>query len=276
MVTTNDVQNLLDGKAVVFDRDGEKVGKLAQVFLDDRTSEPEWATVNTGLFGTGESFVPLAGATISGEELHVQFEKDVIKDSPRVDADTHLDENEEIELFRYYGLDRDRQAQPTAVDDDTSHEHRGTRDEHDNGVDASGPSTDDAMTRSEERLNVGTERHETGRVHLRKHIVTENVTTTVPVQREEVRLEREPITDANRGAAESGADLTEEDHVATLHEERVVVNKETVPVERVRLEKDVVTENQQVSEDVRKEQIETDLPDGAGRSDRDHPRTDNA
>lgn len=270
MVTTNEVQTLLDGKAVVIDRDGDKVGKLAQVFLDDRTGEPEWATVNTGLFGTGESFVPLTGATISGDDLQVQFAKDAIKDSPRVDADSHLDESEERELFRYYGIayDADVDAQPAAA---------GTaRQDHGDGVDASGPTTDDAMIRSEERLNIGTERHETGRVHLRKHIVTENVTTTVPVQREEVRLEREPITDANRDEAFSGADLTEEDHVATLHEERVVVSKETVPVERVRLEKDVVTENQQVSEDVRKEQIETDLPDGPGRESIDHPRTDGA
>lgn len=270
MVSTSEVQNLLDGKAVVIDRDGDKVGKLAQIFLDDRTDEPQWATVNTGLFGTGESFVPLAGATVSGDQLQVQFAKDVIKDSPRVDADSHLDENEEIELFRYYGIDYDSDvdAQPAVAG--------AGREDHGDGVDASGPTTDEAMTRSEERLNIGTERHETGRVHLRKHIVTENVTTTVPVQREEVRLEREPITDANRDAATSGAGLTEEDHVATLHEERVVVSKETVPVERVRLAKDVVTENQEVNEEVRKEQIETDVPDGPSRESIDRPRAENA
>ncbi len=119
---------------------------------------------------------------------------------------------------------------------------------------------DDAMTRSEERLNVGTERQATGQARLRKYITTENVTTTVPpVQREEVRLEREPITDANSRDAMSGSDLTESEHEVTLHEERPpVVEKETVPVERVRLEKDTVTDEVQVDEEVRKERIETE------------------
>jgi uncharacterized protein (TIGR02271 family) len=88
--------------------------------------------------------------------------------------------------------------------------------------------------------------------------VTENVTQTVPVQREEVRVEREPITDANRGDALDGPAISEEEHEVTLNEERVVVQKEAVPVERVRLEKDTVTEQQQVDEEVRKEQIEVD------------------
>jgi uncharacterized protein (TIGR02271 family) len=126
------------------------------------------------------------------------------------------------------------------------------------GRDVSGRATDDAMTRSEERLRVGKERAETGRARLRKYIVTENVQTTVPVSREEVRIEREPITDANRDAAMSGPDLTEEEHEVTLTEERPVVGKETVPVERVRLGKEQITEEEQVSEQVRKEQIETE------------------
>jgi uncharacterized protein (TIGR02271 family) len=112
------------------------------------------------------------------------------------------------------------------------------------------------MTRSEEQLHVGTETRATGRARLRKFIVTENVTKTVPVSREEVRIEREPITDANRGDAMAGGDLTSEEHEVVLNEERVVVNKETVPVERVRVDKDTVTGEQQVSEEVRKEQIE--------------------
>jgi uncharacterized protein (TIGR02271 family) len=85
------------------------------------------------------------------------------------------------------------------------------------------------------------------------------------VQREEVRLEREPITDANRGAAMSGPDISEEEHEVTLHEERPVVQKETVPVERVRLDKDVVQEDVTVNEEVRKEQIDADGVDRDGR-----------
>ena len=127
------------------------------------------------------------------------------------------------------------------------------------GRDTSGPTTDEAMTRSEERLHVGTENVQTGRARLRKYVVTETVTTSVPVSHEEVRLEREPITEANRDAALSGPAISEEEHEVTLHAERPVVAKEAVPVGRVRLGTETVTEEQQVSEQVRKEQI--DEPD---------------
>jgi uncharacterized protein (TIGR02271 family) len=122
------------------------------------------------------------------------------------------------------------------------------------------------MTRSEERLEVGTESRESGRARLRKFVVTENVTQTVPVSHEEVRIEREPITDANRGEAMSGGEITEEEHEVTLHEERPVTRKETVPVERVRLDTETVTDQEQVSEQVRKEQIEADEDRGRDAS----------
>ena len=114
------------------------------------------------------------------------------------------------------------------------------------------------MTRSEEHLEVGTQKREAGRARLRKHVVTEQETVTVPVTREEVTLEREPITDANIDAATDGPAISEEEHEVVLTEERPVVQKETVPVERVRLGKETVTEQAQVTEDVRKERIEAD------------------
>jgi uncharacterized protein (TIGR02271 family) len=135
------------------------------------------------------------------------------------------------------------------------------------GHDTSGPNTDDAMTRSEQRLNVGTQNVQTGRARLRKYVVTDQQTVTVPVTHEEVRIEREPITDANRGAALDGPELSEEEHEVVLNEERPVVQKETVPVERVRLGKETVTEQQQVTEDVSHEEIETE-GDATGRDTR--------
>jgi uncharacterized protein (TIGR02271 family) len=137
------------------------------------------------------------------------------------------------------------------------------------GHDASGPTTDDAMTLSEERLNVGTERVEAGRARLRKYVVTENVTQTVPVSREEVRIEREPITDANVGSAMDGPAISEEEHEVTLHAERPVVEKEAVPVERVRLGTETVSDQEQVSESVRKEQVDTDGVRGEGGTGRE-------
>jgi uncharacterized protein (TIGR02271 family) len=118
------------------------------------------------------------------------------------------------------------------------------------------------MTRSEEELRVGT--RETGgeRVRLRKYVTTENVTQTVPVRKEQVRVEREPITEANRDAALQGPDISEEEHEVTLTHEEPVVETRAVPKERVRLEKDVATEEQDVSGAVRKEHIEVDDPTG--------------
>jgi uncharacterized protein (TIGR02271 family) len=126
------------------------------------------------------------------------------------------------------------------------------------GHDTSGPTTDDAMTRSEEELRVGTTQREAGRARLRKYVVTEDVQQTVPVRREEVRVEREPITDANVGDATEGPAISEEEHEVTLHAEEPVVEKRAVPKERVRLDKDTVQEERQVSETLAKEEIEVD------------------
>ena len=113
---------------------------------------------------------------------------------------------------------------------------------------------------------MGTRSEEVGRARLRKYVVTENVTETVPVTHEEVRVEREPITDANVGNALDGPAISEEEHEVTLHAERAVVEKEAVPVERVRLDKTTVTEQQQVTEGLRKEEIEVEGADETHRA----------
>jgi len=114
------------------------------------------------------------------------------------------------------------------------------------------------MTRSEEELRVGKADRERGCARLRKYVVTEEVQQTIPVRREEVRVEREPITDGNVDAALDGPEISEEEHEVVLHEEEPVVEKRTVLKERVRMEKDAVTDDAQVSEEVRKEQIEAE------------------
>ncbi len=272
MTTTQDLQNL-EGQTAV-DVNGAKIGKIGQVYVDDQTSAPLWVTIATGMFGTKESFAPLYGAQITGEGLQLAVTKDMVKDAPGVEADGHIEDSENAALYTYYnGYLGDNTARDTATPD-TSGQGQYAGDTREDlagrggvqGRDTSGPTTDDAMTRSEERLHVGTEQAEAGRVRLRKRVVTEQVTQTVPVSHEEVRLEREPITDANRGDAMSGADISEEEHEVTLHAERPVVAKETVPVERVKLAKETVTEDHEVSETVRKEQI--DDPDIDGTSSR--------
>ncbi|MBT2597111.1 PRC and DUF2382 domain-containing protein [Arthrobacter sp. ISL-72] len=264
MFTRENIDSLLEKGGNVLSQDGDKIGSIGQVYIDDETGEPNWVTVKTGLFGTSESFVPLTAARTEGNDVVVPYTKEQVKDAPRVEVDGHLEPGEEDRLYQHYELGGGR-SYTDAVEgrDDDYATGRGTGfDDRDAagtvGRDTSGPTTDDAMTRSEERVNVGTERQATGRARLRKYVVTENVTQTVPVSREEVRIDREPITDANRGDALSGPDISEEEHEVTLHEERPVVEKETVPVERVRLGKETVTDEETVTEQVRKEQVDTD------------------
>jgi uncharacterized protein (TIGR02271 family) len=235
--------------------DGEKIGKVDEIYLDDRSGKPEWATVKSGMFGSKSNFVPLAGASSAGEDVSVQVTKNQVKDAPGVEADGELSQQEEAKLFEHYGVPYTDEGSVTAKGAPQGGQPSGA------GHDTSGPNTDEAMTRSEEELRVGTRSVETGRVRLRKHVVTEMVTKTVPVQREEVRVEREPITDANRDAALDGPEISEEEHEVVLHEDQPVVEKTVVPKERVRLDTETVSGEQEVSEEIRKEQIETD--DGA-------------
>ena len=244
MTTVNDLRNMEGRNAV--DTNGAKVGKIGQIYLDDQTGQPLWVTISTGLFGTKESFAPLYGSQNDGDSLRLAVTKDMVKDAPGIEADDHIEGGEN-------GAQGESRQGPEYAGD--SREDLSGRDSV-QGRDTSGPATDDAMTRSEERLHVGTEKAEVGRARLRKYVVTENVTQTVPVSHEEVRLEREPITDANRDAALNGGDITEEEHEVTLRAERPVVEKEVVPVERVRLGTETVTEQHEVNETLRKEQID--------------------
>ena len=259
-MTTPEQLQAMEGQTAV-DVNGGKLGKIGQIYVDDRSGEPLWVTISTGLFGTRQSFAPLYGSQPDGENLRLAVTKDMVSGAPGVEADGHIQPEENEALYTYYSGYLGS-AQDTAVQDQGYAGDAGTRA---GGYDTSGPVTDDAMTRSEERLHVGTEQVQAGRARLRKYVVTENVTQTVPVSHEEVRLEREPITDANRGAALSGADISEEEHEVTLRAERPVVEKEVVPVERVRLGTETVTEQHEVSETLRKEQIdEPDVDADAG------------
>jgi uncharacterized protein (TIGR02271 family) len=241
--------------------DGSKLGKIEEIYLDAETDRPEWALVQTGLLGGKSSFMPLRDAHSDGEQVVAPYSKDQVKDAPKVDPSGELSQQEEVDLYHHYGIEYGESRSETGLsggDAGTGDEDRRDRGRGAGvmGRDTTGPTTDEAMTRSEEELRVGTAQRESGRARLRKHVVTEDVTTTVPVEREEVRIEREPITDSNRDAATAGGDLTEEEHEVALHEEEVVVDKTVVPKERVRMDKDVSTEEREVSEQVRKEQIE--------------------
>lgn len=229
--------------STAYTRDGDKIGKVGQLFFDDHSGEPEFVTVNTGFFGTKESFVPIAQATFDGDRLTVPFDKDTVKDAPSVDLDgAHLDESEEQRLFQHYQM---------------SHETTSTAN-FDTGHDTSGPTTDAAMTRSEEHLEAGTTTQESGRARLRKYVTTEQESLTVPVAKEYAVIEREPVDATTVGDALDGPEISEEEHEVVLHEEQATVGTTTEAVERVRLGTETRVEDETVTGEVRKEQIEVE------------------
>ena len=230
MITQEAIPSVLGRTA--YDGSHKKIGKIGQVYVDDKTGQPEWMTVRTGMFGRMESFVPLQPAEVRGDEVVVPFEKQQIHNAPRVDVDAsgHVAEQDEARIYDYYGM-----QSPAAP-----------------------PAGKQAMTRSEEQLRVGKETGEAGHARLRKYVVTEDQQQTVPVRKETVRVEHEPITDQNRAQVMAGQGISEAEQDVVRHEERPVVNKEAVPMERVRLTKDETTEQQTVGAPVRKERIEAE------------------
>jgi len=269
----------LNGAAVTGDQ-GTKLGKVENVYLDNQTNRAEWASVKTGMFGGHISLVPLAAADYSQGTLHLPYTKDQVQNAPHHDPGHELSIDDEKELFTHYGVSyegdtatakpgQDQQARRgQEARDGQQQREQGRREQGGDGrrdragetgvvgQDTSGPTTDEAMTRSEEELRAGTQTVTTGTARLRKHVVTETQTVTVPVSHEEVTLEREEITDANRGAATSGTEISSEEHEVTLHAQQPVVTTETVAKERVKMGTKTVTEAQQVSGEVRKEEIE--------------------
>lgn len=177
-MTSHDLDTVLGWRgATVVDRDGEKVGTLKELYLD-QDDRPAWAAVETGLFGMRQSFVPLEGATALDDQVQVPFAKGHVKDAPNIDPETQLTEDEEDRLHDHYGATGD----DARADADAGREDEPERE----------AAPDDAMTRSEEELVVGTRRKVRGRARLKKYVVTEHVQRTVPVKREEVRVEYEP------------------------------------------------------------------------------------
>jgi uncharacterized protein (TIGR02271 family) len=292
--------------------DGQSIGQVGQVYLNDRTGDPEWVTVRTGMFGMKETFVPLSGCHRSGDEIRVPFDKEKIKDAPNIDVDGHLTIEEEARLYRHYGLQppavpQQRSTSPTGearpgpvpgpatptagptatptmptkptagttgAREDMGDMERVRREHETTGTGTSGmeaktemgrtgdmADSDIDMTMSEERLRIGKETVESGRVRLRKYVETENVQETVPLSHEEVVIEREPIRE---GEAVTGSyDIGEDEQTMTLHEERAVIGKETRPVEHIHAHKQSVEQEKTVGGQVRKEHVEIDEDDTA-------------
>jgi uncharacterized protein (TIGR02271 family) len=414
MLTREHIDRLLSEGANVFSADGEKIGSIGQIYVDNDGGEPSWVTVRTGLFGMSESFVPLEGARAEGNQLVVPYSKDQVKEAPRIDAGRALEPAEEDRLYQHYqlegartntdataiaadsssreGIDRaqapaaagtgreagapagsDAHAQAPGTDQAQAPSAAGTgreagaptgSDAHaqapgtdqaqapsaagtgredgaptgsaaraaqapgtdqaqapsaagtgreygapagsaaraaqapgtdqaqapsaagtgredgapagsaaraqapgtdqaqapsaaGTGREAGAPTAEQSQAAAQSRPDSGGQQPATGRGRLRKYVTSENVTRTVPVQHEEVRIKREPIAEEDRAEALQRPDSDDEREVI-LHEERVIVTKEKVPVERVRIETETVTEEVTINEEVHKEHLDAD------------------
>ena len=290
------IKDLFD--ATAYDKAGEKLGSVKEVFVDEQTGQPTFVEVNHGLFGMSSSLVPLRGHDFNGDDLKLAFSKDRIENAPDFDSDKPLTPEAQSDIFKHYQLEnaqdvttyqdgnvdaqqrRDADlktgaagagvagagaAGAGAAHTDTTAAHTDTTAAHTDTTARTGAATDNNVAdngeiiRSEERLDVNKERVATGEARLRKYVVTDTETVEVPVEREEVRVERTPISEAEAANFNGtiGDNDTEEASV-TLHEERVNVDKKTVPVEKVNLSKETIKDTETHTEELRKEQIDTD------------------
>ncbi len=222
----------------VFDRSGEEIGSVEEIYYDEGSNRAEWIGIGTGFFGTKRVLVPVRGAGVHGDGIRVAYDKDQVKDSPDLDGD-EISAETERELADYYRLDGTESARGDMTD--------GTQ----------------SVTRSEEELRVGKQQTEAGRVRLRKWVETEPISVDVELQREKAHVTREAV---NEPMADEHA-FEEQQIEVPLHAEEAVVQKETVAKERIGIEKNVETTTETVSDDLRKERVEINQDDreGGGR-----------
>ena len=252
----------------VYDRTGTKIGDITDIYLDDKTGQPEWMTVSTGWFGTAEQFVPIAGTRSHNDGLQIEFAKDQVKEAPSIDTgQEHLDAPEERRLYDHYGLDYDGSDHEATFAGreraDEGYDYNDTRSASAVTTEpssASGAASTSALSgeneanpasviRSEEELALDTVTTEAGRVRVRKYVVTDHVDIRVPIKRQVARIVREPS---------SGSGVIEGDSVEeiVLAEEQVVVQKHVVAKEKVSIETDTVIGEEIVSETLRRERVE--------------------
>jgi stress response protein YsnF len=273
MLSQQELTEAIGAKA--YGPDGDEIGRVEHFFVDDRTGAPTWVAVTTGLFGTRHSIVPALDASFDGGALQVPVDKEAVRTAPSPGDTQHLDPDEEVRLREHYRLDQGGRA--PAADE-------GLREGAAAGTDRTEAPADEAprrqaddgsMVRSEEQLRVGTETQAATRVRVVRYVVTEEVQVTVPLRREEIRIEEVPLDapdaadetleggpqtgrhttggDAGAGAAAGG--LPEE---IVLHREEPVVGVRVVPTERVRLRTEVVQGTERVSARVQRERITVD------------------
>ena len=262
----------------VHDRGGERLGYVDTLFIDE-DDRPEYIGVKMGLLGTRSTLLPWAMVTRADEErgrLEVDVDKETATSGPAFEDDQEITPELERQVRSHYGIGQAAEDRGAYGDYRTGAEQTGAT----TGPDALGTATGDAATgglserrdergalsrpdsepaaedeirvqRSEEELRVGTREREAGSMRIRKRVRTERERLEVPVRREEVHIERVPVSEEN-----TRAEIGEEEIVEPVTETEVVVSKRPVVKEEIRIQKDVVEGTEVVEEDVRREEID--------------------
>jgi len=225
--------------APVYDNDGDKIGKVDEIFYDQQTRIPEWIGIGAGFFGTKRVLVPVKGSAPYDDGLMVAYSKDQVKDSPDIDED-EISQQREADLAAYYGLGYSEGRSETGLTEGRRTSSTGRDDES-------------SVVRSEEEIEVGKRPVEAGRARLRKWVETEPVALDVELRREVARVTREQIDEPVREH-----DFSDEEVEVPLRGEKAVVQKQAVAKERIGIETDVHTDRETVQDEVRKERVEVE------------------
>ena len=247
---TTQAEDLLGAR--VTGADGKVVGTVEQVFRDDVDGTPAWARVRSGKTGR---FVPLGSSQVTADGLSVPFDSQKIMSGPDIDAGQHMSAAQAEELSRYYGLTVPTQQPRGKLAEDSGEMAAGQPGTGQAGQPGTGDQAgSDWLIRQEEQIQVGKEMLETGRVRLHKYVDVESIEQPVHLYREDFEIERIPIS----GDEQVSGNISEGVQEIVLHEERAVLRKQLVPVERVRLRTTRVEQDTTVRDQVRRERIEVE------------------
>src|SRR5918997_6795882 len=231
-----DVQELTQMRgAPVVANGGEQIGEVDEIFLDNETGKPEWVCTTTG----GNSvLVPLEGADVQENAISVPYGADQVASSPSVGSE-EISQEQEQEIYAHYGISYGESRSDSGLPE---------------GGAPTGAGADEAeFVRSEEELSVGKQQVQAGTARLRKWVETEPVTADVELHREAARVTREPINQPV-----SGAEIGEQEIEVPLSAEQATVSKQAVAKERIGIDKEMETETQTISDELRKERVEID------------------
>lgn len=250
MTSSVDMQALQNAQGnPVYSNDGEQIGKVEEVFHDIDTDQPEWIGIGTGFFSSKRVLVPVASAEVRDDGIYVPYSKDHVGGAPDIDGD-EISQDTEAELYSYYGIEYGENRSDSGLPEGTQSDTAETR------TDTTRTDADsETITRSEEELRAGTRQREAGQVRVRKYVETEKAQTTVPTRREEVSVERVPVSE---GTTSTEAEFSENEITVPIVEEEAVVEKRPVVKEELRISKETVTGEETVEADVRKERIDID------------------